>query len=236
MMAKPTEGKLPPKHEFYMYVGLCITAWAKVEDELFDICVDALGCTQERASIVYYRTPSLSGRIELIDELIVTALPRRTKDGDREHEDVKRWKALKKTLLGMMSIRNKIAHHPVNHAVAMRFRDTGDLIPRGQPVPLENLDFQNSYWIHRSKAEGLRGRDRGQPPLKTDDLSMHCAQVELTVPKIKTFRTAILLRHIREAARQQAMRERAAKTPNVVLTIGKPKPPMPRDIRDKPGE
>jgi hypothetical protein len=223
-MKKPAEGKLLAKQEFYMYVGLCITAWAKVEDELFDICATVLGCTQERASIVYYRTPAVSARLELADELVLSALPRRVGNGGHEHEDVKRWKALKKDLLGLTATRRKIAHQPVNHAVAMRFRDTGELIPVGQPVPIGNLSFENTYWIHTSSAEGLRGRDSGHRPLKTDDLSVHCTQLELIAPKIRNFRAAILQRHIDQAAARQAMRERAAKTPNVRLTIGKPKP------------
>jgi hypothetical protein len=237
MMAKPAEGKLLPKQEFYMYVGLCITAWAKVEDELFDICVDVLGCTQERASIVYYRTPTVSARLELVDELVLSALPRRTKkNGGHEHEDVKRWKAIKSDLVGMTTIRRKIAHHPVNHAVAMRLRDTGELAPVGQPVPIDNLRFENSYWIYRSSAEGLRGRDGGHRPLKTDDLSVHCAELEIIAPKIRDFRAARLMSHIREAARQESMRERAKRTPNVRLTIGKPKPTTYGGKGGKPGE
>jgi hypothetical protein len=78
--------------EFYMYVGYCITAWAKVEEELFDICVDLLGSKLERAAIVYYRLPSLSVRLGLVDELVASALPQRTKkNGGHDHPDLKAW-------------------------------------------------------------------------------------------------------------------------------------------------
>src|SRR4051812_31103108 len=84
--------KLPKKVEFYMYVGFCITAWAKVEEDLFDISQDLLGCSKEKAAIVYYRTPSMRARLELVDELMSTALPQRgRKNGGHDHPDLVAW-------------------------------------------------------------------------------------------------------------------------------------------------
>jgi hypothetical protein len=54
---------------FYMMVGRCIAEWAKVDDELFRIFRDCVG-PYEQCAIIYYRTPSLSVRLELTDEII----------------------------------------------------------------------------------------------------------------------------------------------------------------------
>ncbi|WP_409188586.1 hypothetical protein [Bradyrhizobium sp. RDM4] len=226
-MSKQPQGILLPKQEFYMYVGLCITAWGKIEEELFDICVDALGCTQERAAIIYYRTPTVRARLDLTDELVSTVLPKH-KPGSHTPEDAKIWRALKKKLTDLTEVRRKIAHYPVNHGVAIRRKDTGELIQGSGPVPIDNVVFDNSYWIYMSRAEGLRGRGTEQTQLKTDDLSVHCTELEIIAPKIQRFRAMTLQQHIQEAARQESMRQKARNHPNAVLTIGKPKQPPAR--------
>src|SRR3954469_23929665 len=88
---------LPPSVEFYSYVGLCITAWAKVDEELFDILVDVLGVNRELTSIIYYRITMLSGRVGLIDELTTSVLPKPTKrDGGHSQPLMKQWVDLRK--------------------------------------------------------------------------------------------------------------------------------------------
>src|SRR3982074_2549505 len=42
--------------EFSLQVGACITRWADIEEELFEICVACLGCGPERAAIGYFRS------------------------------------------------------------------------------------------------------------------------------------------------------------------------------------
>src|SRR6266849_1555644 len=58
-----------PNAEFNMYVGFCITAWAKVEEQLFALCQRSLGTSERQASIVYNRAPSFEARKGLVDEL-----------------------------------------------------------------------------------------------------------------------------------------------------------------------
>jgi hypothetical protein len=92
--------------EFFTWLGKCITAWASVENHLFEICVSSLGTTKHRAAIVYYRTPSLDARLELTNELVLTVLPARERD-------VKIWDNIKKEIKSLSPIRNRLAHHPV---------------------------------------------------------------------------------------------------------------------------
>lgn len=68
---------MTPTEEFLMWIGTCITAWAKVEEQLFGICEHCLGARTDRAAIVYYRTPTIDSRVLLVDELVRTVLPKR---------------------------------------------------------------------------------------------------------------------------------------------------------------
>ena len=189
-----------PKIEFYMYVGLCITAWAEVEEELFDICTAVLGTTRERASIVFYRLPLLSVRLALVDELVLSALPRRKKkDGGHDHTDVKTWKELKVEIEGLFGTRSRIAHHPVEHGVAFKYRESGEFVPIGRPVPIEQTTFETSYWLYVSQGERLRGRHEDLKALKADDLSLHCQHVQRLAKQVNYFRAAKLETHLKQA-------------------------------------
>src|ERR1700730_102814 len=102
-----------PKHEVYPRVGHCITAWANVERQLFSLCNFALGAGQERAAIIYFRTPTLDSRLDLVEELIQTKLPRRMReDGGHDHPLVTEWKTIIKDVKDLLQTRNFIANQP----------------------------------------------------------------------------------------------------------------------------
>lgn len=67
------------KAEFHQQVGMCITAWANVNQQLFNICFDILGSTKDRVSIVFYSSPTIATRLRLVDELVLSVLPKREK-------------------------------------------------------------------------------------------------------------------------------------------------------------
>jgi hypothetical protein len=189
--------------QFYMYVGYCITAWANVEEELFDICADVLGCKLERAAIVYYRLPSLSVRLGLVDELVTSGLPERSrKNGGHDHPDLRTWIALKDEITELTRTRSRIAHHPVNHDVTFMHRETGEPITKERPVPIEEVYVERSYSISISRYERLRGKEKDRPlkPLTADDLSVHCMALQRLAAKIKIFRAAKLARHLSEVS------------------------------------
>jgi hypothetical protein len=102
-----------PKREFYQWVGQCITEWANVERQLFRLCNFALGAGPELAAIIYYRTPTLDSRLDLVEELIQTKLPRKIKaDGGHDHQLVTEWKTIIKDVKALLQTRNFIAHQP----------------------------------------------------------------------------------------------------------------------------
>jgi hypothetical protein len=167
-----------------MWVGNCITAWAKVEEHLFKICAKSLGVTDERAAIVYYRTPTLEARLQLTDELVRTALPKRErKSGGHDHPDVKKWDQLRKDIGNLLPVRNRIAHHPITPKKI----DTGGL---------GMLDKMSWYEIYVSDAERLRGRHEDTKPLMTPDLSAHRLAVHGVTRRLELFLLETLSEHV----------------------------------------
>jgi hypothetical protein len=62
--------------DFYQLIGECIKAWATVEGQLYDICARLLKSDPALVSVVFYRTSTLRGRIDLIDELLTVRFPK----------------------------------------------------------------------------------------------------------------------------------------------------------------
>ena len=174
--------------DFHTYIGFCITAWAKVEEELFDVCQKCLGTPRTQAAIVYYRTPTLNGRLELVDELVLAALPQRErKSGGHDSAEVKAWRTIKADLADLLKTRSRIAHHPVS----VRFRTKGSL---GTPAMPE---LQTSFEIYMSGREQARPRSGGSKPLTVTHLVHHCLHLQKMVERLKTFASTTLRAHLK---------------------------------------
>jgi hypothetical protein len=198
---------LPPGVEFYMYVGLCITAWAKIDEELFDILVDVLETSREKASIIYYRINMLAGRMGLVDELTTSILPKpEKKNGGHHHPLVIEWTNLRKAVEGLFSTRTQIAHHPTENRLAFRWKHNGEMVQvaDGTTVSLNDVTWSNSYSIYVGQAERLRGRHEQVKPLTADELSMHCQHVQAAAQKLENFRAARLVPHLKSAPKATA--------------------------------
>jgi len=221
-MLKPTNPAVVSSTEFYTYVGLCITAWARVDEALFDILVDVLGTSRALGSIVYYRITMLSGRLGLVDELTSSVLPKPTKkNGGHSHPLMIEWDKLKKEVEDLFRTRTQIAHHPVKSDITFRYKDTGELVPVGIPVPILQATFETSYSIYVSQSELLRGRHEKAKPLTADDLSFHCRAVQEVASKLNRFRGGRLMQHLVSA------RSKSAPAPEPVrITAGRPKAPQ----------
>jgi hypothetical protein len=68
-MAKLPASISEKEKELLIWVGLCITEWASVDYLLLRLTAQVLEVGSGRAAIVHQRTPTLDGRITLIDEL-----------------------------------------------------------------------------------------------------------------------------------------------------------------------
>jgi hypothetical protein len=189
-----------PNDEFLMWIGLCITAWAKVEEYLFAVCEECLGTRTDRAAIVYYRTPTIDARIKLIDELVRTRLPtRERKSGGHDHPDLKEWDDLRKDTLALLSTRRRIAHHPVKARTemeqAMIVTEAGEALVTEAGEALVALKEKTWLEIYSSEAERLRPGTGEVSPLKFDHLVQHCSSVQEIARRTAEFLRKTLPKH-----------------------------------------
>jgi hypothetical protein len=119
-MINLTDNPLPDDDHvtFFSWIGVCIKEWAKIEAVLFKLCGHVLGAKPQHVAIVYYRTPSLEGRLQLTNELLSSFFPK----NPGEHDDpiFVTWKNLKNEIQDMMPIRNELAHSPVEYDVKLQ--------------------------------------------------------------------------------------------------------------------
>jgi hypothetical protein len=178
----------PKQHdEFMTLLGFCITAWAKIEEQLFKICELCLGARPDRVAIVYYRTPTVDARMKLVDELVGTALPTKT-PGEHDHPDVITWSSIVKDAGALLHIRRRIAHHPVRAKINL---------PPGTYKPKAFWYLEPNSWleIYESETERLRTGKELQP-LKTDDLKKHAKALTEVGNRFAQFRKDVLPKHV----------------------------------------
>ena len=171
-------------NEFLMWIGHCITAWAKFEEHLFSVCRACLGARLDRAAIVYYRTPALDSRIKLVHELVCTVLPKPPKkSGAHPHPDLKQWNDLRNEITDLLAIRRRIAHHPVRATSAIEEKD-------------QALFERTWLEIYMSENERLRSDSKDTEPLKYDDLVNHVTSVHDVTRRTSQFWRGILPKHL----------------------------------------
>jgi hypothetical protein len=177
----------PTQHdEFLMWVGFCITAWARTEERLFEICKLCLQAREDRVAVVYYRTPTVDARLKLTDELVRTAIPgRRKMSGEHDHPDLVVWDKLNKDIAALLATRRRIAHHPV------RTRS-------GRSEDRSFWYLKRSSWleIYTSEGERLRTGTDDAKPLKKDDLVSHCHKVQEVTRRAAQFCRNVLPKHV----------------------------------------
>jgi hypothetical protein len=176
-----------PADEFFTWLGKCITAWALIEEHLFEICIASLAAERHRVAIVYYRTPTLDARLSLTDELVRTVLPLRDPpDGGHDPPDTITWGNIRREIVGLLPVRNRLAHHPVTH------KELG-------PAPTLQrwaMPIINSWYeSYVSEAEKLRGKHENIKPLTAPDLSRHRADVEMVIQQLNLFRARVLSKY-----------------------------------------
>lgn len=157
------------RDEFHMVMGYCVAAWAEVDDQLFRIFRDCMA-SHDQSAIVYYRTPGLNVRLGLVTEIVITTLlPSWERPGHADHR-MKAWKAAIKGSRDLLSVRRRIAHHPVrtsqSTAVGWAF------------APVE---------IQVGEHEGLRDSAAKLAPLQIEDLEKHRIGVEKLRDRLRSF-------------------------------------------------
>lgn len=166
--------------EFFKWVGVSITEWSRVEEQLFVICRKCLKTRYDLAAIAYYRTPQLDARLKLVDELVRATLPQRAKkNGGHDHPDVKQWISVKAEITALLETRRRIAHHPMKASL--------------------DLETTSGFaiYIAPSFAESLRGKDNKIKPLKQTDLEQHVIRLQDVVNQLALFYQHVLPKHSR---------------------------------------
>jgi hypothetical protein len=160
---------LPTEEEtrFYAALGRAITAWADIEEVLFAITLFILGCTRERAAIVFYRTPSVDARISLTNDLVCSFFPKH-EPGEQPDPGTKRWREIQAELRDNLPTRNRLAHHSVG--------------------PIVDLREQEPEIIHASHlSHGERLRKGEADPLEINDIRAHRQVVSRIVNDLRNF-------------------------------------------------
>jgi hypothetical protein len=105
--------KDPASREFYVMVGRCIKRWADIEGLLFSVCHWALKTDERTAAIVFFRTPQLSARVTLTDDLMQARFfPKGKQPGEHAPALLKKWETLKEQIEKNIEFRNVLAHFP----------------------------------------------------------------------------------------------------------------------------
>lgn len=182
--------------EFHSMVGVCITEWANVDNELFRIFQKCVG-PYDQCAIIYYRTPGLDARLNLTDEIVLSVLPPKDREsGGHDHPDVKAWKTAREGFTQLLSIRRRIAHHPVQ--IRTESVASGSVLGAGvvgqivfgQPSTPPPSWFE----LYESAHEGRRGRGGPKPPLRLEDLAEHLTEVVHLRDRLYLFYYEVLAR------------------------------------------
>jgi hypothetical protein len=190
MAAPPSRPRQQLGNEFMAMIGNCITEWANVDEALFAICWRCLGCTKEKAAIVYYRSPTIDARMTLIDELVKSSLPKTdppSRTHVHDHADVKRWDSIEGQFRRLQGTRRRIAHQPVIMTLGS-FRDDYNNPAISDP----------SFAIYMSQSEAARGRsaDLNTRPLTINDLHLHLQKLNLITEELYQMLRNVLPRHM----------------------------------------
>src|ERR1700722_18093326 len=110
-MAKASDQIEAKNAEFYTDVGKFITTWAEIDNNLFNICHDVLGCSWQHAGIVYSRFKLLAAKLAFVDTLIVSVIPKPAKkNGGHIHKDEKLWRRIIAGISDRFGVRTRVAH------------------------------------------------------------------------------------------------------------------------------
>ena len=157
------------RQTFLGLLGECVSLWAFLDRELFNLTQAALGVDHTRAAIVFYSWANIANHLILVDRLMKHRLA--AKDFQAE------WKPLSKSIRLHLDTRSVYAHQPTKR--------TGSS---------ENNRASYAYSVHIEPAERLLAREYhglgGKSELSAKDLRKHAYSLEKLVRQVSEFHTA----------------------------------------------
>jgi hypothetical protein len=162
------------ERRFYAAVGRAITGWADLEDVLFRMTLAVLGCTMERAAIVFYRTPTIDSRLTLTNDLLNSFFPKH-RPGEQPDPRIKRWRELQTEIKTHLPTRNRLAHHGV--APILEFRE----------ISHDEVTIEIRTASVASHGEQLRKPDQTLAPLTLEDVQTLTRTTSRLVNDLRNF-------------------------------------------------
>jgi hypothetical protein len=193
-----TEQTQKAADEFHMMIGYCIAEWARIDEELFRLFQACLGASIRQCAIIYYRMPGINQRLDVVDELIKSVLPKH-QSGMQPHAYVKKWTAIYKRCDDLLGTRRRIAHQPVQPKYEMKLYRSPRPNYFDQQFPAETL--QQSFEIYVSQNEQSRGKGE-LSPLTTTELQSHLLETAKIQSSMRDYLHGTLgpvLAHVRQA-------------------------------------
>ncbi len=166
---------------FHEMIGRCIAAWAKVDDELFQVFHACVGGHLKQCAIVYYQMPGLSIRRGATDELVKSILPT-TLPGQAIHPSLRAWTRAVAGFGDLLGVRRRIAHH---HAASRIEPGALDIFP-----PLGGMPFSgrhSKHWFEVAEGHHEASRGKNKPALRIDDLKSHVDAVNSLALALRGF-------------------------------------------------
>jgi hypothetical protein len=166
---------------FSRLIGECITRWAFIDRALFEYSNYCLGGRWPITAIVYYRTPQLKQRLDLVDELlrktiffIKVRIPSRSRVAHQRCDAMlKEWAIINKKITGLIEIRNVIAHQPMIRV--------GTTKKHGKSVRA------HYYFAIQTEMNASYRSGRKHWILKVEDLRSHFRKAEAVIKALRGF-------------------------------------------------
>ena len=174
---------------FMALLGTCITEWAWIEEQVYEICQLILGTEPEHTSILFYRTPTLESRIALADELMGTIFPK-PESGEHSDPDAAVWRKLLLDIRAEMPVRNQLAHSPATAGVYGTMDEKTGVITKVVTVAMHSVPHPHETW---------RPKTKNKAALHEPDLQKHLEAVRSLHERLKTFGRELLPKHVRSA-------------------------------------
>jgi hypothetical protein len=163
---------------FYASLGECITAWAAIERELFELFHRALGVERRwgsrsrrnpdrrKSALLFWAFPTFGMRLSYTSMLVAYCLE--TADGSKTKPQ-KYWANLSNDLEKLHSFRNKLAHQPATEDKVIDHDEGTVLIGAKEMIIPNKFDKKKSF-----------------KPIEQADLDAHLLSVSAICHKLKS--------------------------------------------------
>ena len=169
-MATTLDERIQRRKEFFASLGDSITAWAAVEQKLFDLFQIALGADREKSSILFWAIPAFSMRLSYTSMFVTHCLKT---DANKKTKAQKIWNALQQDIENLRAVRNKLVHQP-------HLED--EIIPTNDESDVEMIIMKTDMIIPNS----LDKRQKFKP-IELSALLSHKKEVSSILGRLKYF-------------------------------------------------